>query len=218
MNRKKRASLIEGLEFKDLEKLKVIKDEVFKENIEECESQIIDALEVSAEAVNELNSKLIELKEHDLLSISDWLDEYDFNLDILLVDDIIGDKQFREICDLFNLDEDVITVLESVNMPNVNYANDPGKDSGTNSAKDAFAFTLGYYNGDYNPISYIPASQGGDSGGSGSATSTNGILDTETNIWNPTGTEQKELYNGNIAWITTHSEIKHNYIYKVLLI
>ncbi len=116
VNRKKRANLIESIDIKDLDKLKKVKDVVFKENIKECESQIIDALEVSAEVVNELNTQLIKLKRYDSFNISDWLDEYDFNLDILLVDDIIGDKQFREICDLFNLDEDVITVLESVNM------------------------------------------------------------------------------------------------------
>ena len=112
VNRKKRASLIEGLNSKDLEKLKKIKDEIFIENIEECQSQIIDALEVNAVAVNELNTQLIELKKSDSQSITDWLDEYDFNLDILLADEIIGDKQFREICDLFNLDEDIIIVLE----------------------------------------------------------------------------------------------------------
>lgn len=116
VNRKERERLIESLELKDLENLKIIKDEIFKENIEDYEFQIIDALEVSAEAVNELNTQLIELKKYDSLSISDWLDEYNFNLDILLVDEIIGDEKFREICDLFNIDEDVITVLESVNM------------------------------------------------------------------------------------------------------
>lgn len=116
VNRKQRERLIDNLTNKDLEKLRAIKDEVFKENIEECESQIIDALEVSAEAVNELNSQLKELKKYDSLSILDWLDEYDFNLDILLVNEIIGDKQFREICDFYELDEDVLIVLESVNI------------------------------------------------------------------------------------------------------
>ena len=114
VNRNERVNLIENLKIKDLEKLNIIKDEVFKENIEECEHQIIETLEVSAEAVNELNSKLKELKKYDSLSFLDWLEEYDFNLDVLLIDEIIDDPRFRKICDLFSIDRDEIVVLKSV--------------------------------------------------------------------------------------------------------
>ena len=69
-------------------------------------------------------------------------------------------------------------------------AGDPGADGiGTKrTGKDAMAFALGYFNGDYLPI-----------------TSTVVRTDTRDALWTRTSTlnSNSGLYNGNIAWLNT---------------
>lgn len=89
--------------------------------------------------------------------------------------------------------------LKGVNSPTgANaQANDPSRDGfGTSTvAKDAFAYNLGYYNGDYKPI--------------GGATAQAALIEsasTTTGVWNAVGQQVDEtfgLYNGNIAWMAT---------------
>ncbi|MES2732512.1 MAG: hypothetical protein V4714_12215, partial [Bacteroidota bacterium] len=82
--------------------------------------------------------------------------------------------------------------LKGLNMP---FAGDPGGD-GVNplrTSTDAFAFALGYYQNDYQPI-----------GGTGLA-----LTDGRDKLWtryaeqHPEQTAAKGLYNGNIAWMVT---------------
>jgi len=78
--------------------------------------------------------------------------------------------------------------LKGVNMPG---GGDPGADGiGTKrTGKDAIAFALGYYNGDYAPIK--PAEVV--------------LTDTRDAIWTRTSTlnSNSGLYNGNITWMNT---------------
>ena len=77
--------------------------------------------------------------------------------------------------------------IKGVNMP---YSNDPGAD-GINGAvvgKDVFAYSLGYYNGDYAPIN-------------NSVT----LSDSRDQLWPRLleNIQHSGLYNGNISWMTT---------------
>lgn len=77
--------------------------------------------------------------------------------------------------------------LKGVNMPR---AGDPGADGiGTKrTGKDAMAFALGYYSGDYSPIT--PGTV---------------LTDTRDAIWTRTSTFNSNtgLFNGNISWMNT---------------
>jgi RHS repeat-associated protein len=88
--------------------------------------------------------------------------------------------------------------IKGVNMP---YSNDPGEDGKNDSrvGKDAFAYTLGYFDGDYKPLN-------------NSLT----LSDSRDNTWtrlqenmNHTG-----LHNGNISWMITDlakiGEVNHD--------
>jgi hypothetical protein len=79
--------------------------------------------------------------------------------------------------------------IKGVNMP---YGGDPGRDgmNGSKVGKDAFAYTLGYYPGDYQPLN-----------GSLSAS----LPDQRDQLWSRLqGTlGYGGLYNGNIAWVVT---------------
>ncbi|MBL0744799.1 leucine-rich repeat domain-containing protein [Chryseolinea lacunae] len=76
--------------------------------------------------------------------------------------------------------------IKGVNMP---VAGDPGADgaAGSHVAHDAFAYTLGYFKGDYKPI-----------GG-------NVMADHRDKLWERTRelNAHKGLYNGNISWMIT---------------
>jgi RHS repeat-associated protein len=78
--------------------------------------------------------------------------------------------------------------IKGVNMP---YEGDPGLDGATGSAigKDEFAYTLGYFDGDYDPINPAIATPNGRDG-----------------LWTQYNTEMGTggLYNGNISWMATH--------------
>ncbi|MCG8310319.1 MAG: leucine-rich repeat domain-containing protein, partial [Cytophagales bacterium] len=78
--------------------------------------------------------------------------------------------------------------IKGVNMP---FDGDPGADgaSGSAIARDEFAYTLGYYDGDYAPVD--------------AATIT---TDPRDGIWLHYTTEMGTtgLYNGNISWMATH--------------
>lgn len=72
--------------------------------------------------------------------------------------------------------------LKGANMP---FAGDPGRDGHVASGADAFAFNLGYYQGDYKAI------------GAGVSLPEQ----TTPSLWGNGG--QGALYNGNIAWMMT---------------
>ncbi|BDD05643.1 RHS repeat-associated core domain-containing protein [Aureibacter tunicatorum] len=78
--------------------------------------------------------------------------------------------------------------IKGVNMPK---GSDPGNDGATdNTAKDAFAYELGYFNGDYEPIGDVSiANQDGNQWSAFQSTARNG--------------SSNGLYNGNIAWMVT---------------
>lgn len=82
--------------------------------------------------------------------------------------------------------------LKGVNSPTgaSAQANDPGGDGhGTSKfAKDVMAFNLGYYQGDYKPIS---------------GNSSTLIEQTSPLLWRGAGGEALDLFNGNIAWMAT---------------
>lgn len=81
--------------------------------------------------------------------------------------------------------------LKGVNMP---YASDPGNDgpnSGARVGRDEFGFALGYFQGDYKPV-----------------TTTVPLVDSRDKIWDRYKTyygltTEQGLYNGNIAWMVT---------------
>ncbi len=77
--------------------------------------------------------------------------------------------------------------LKGVNMPK---AGDPGADGigAKRTGKDALAFALGYYSGDYSPI-----------------TAGTVLTDTRDALWTRTSTINSNtgLYNGNITWMNT---------------
>ncbi|WP_209329151.1 hypothetical protein [Lunatimonas salinarum] len=81
--------------------------------------------------------------------------------------------------------------LKGVNLP---YAGDPGDDGlGTfRTGGDAFAFALGYYEGDYKPINpNVSVSDGRDN-----------LWDAYKDIRGTTAAQG--LYNGNISWMSTN--------------
>ncbi|MBS9526001.1 hypothetical protein KI659_18415, partial [Litoribacter alkaliphilus] len=77
--------------------------------------------------------------------------------------------------------------LKGVNMP---HRDDPGGDGsdGLRTGKDAFAFALGYYEGDYKPIN--PNLR---------------LTDSRDQVWERYGEQygNSGLYNGNISWMVT---------------
>ena len=77
--------------------------------------------------------------------------------------------------------------IKGVNMP---YANDPGMDgyNGSVVGRDAFAYALGYYNGDYKP-----------------SNNTVTISDSRDQLWTryDESMHNTGLFNGNISWMTT---------------
>jgi RHS repeat-associated protein len=81
--------------------------------------------------------------------------------------------------------------LKGVNMP---YSGDPGGDgtAGSRTGQDAFAYSLGYFQGDYQPI------------GSGAINSSvrDGLW-TRYGEQNPGQSSTRGLFNGNIAWMVT---------------
>jgi len=79
--------------------------------------------------------------------------------------------------------------IKGVNMP---FAGDPGRDgmNGSKVGKDAFAYMLGYYQGDYQPIN---------------ASLSASLPDNRDQLWNRLQSTlgYGGLYNGNIAWMVT---------------
>ena len=80
--------------------------------------------------------------------------------------------------------------LKGVNMPGVDtpYAGDPGQDGSNGVGKDVYAYSLGYFQGDYQPLNASLA-----------------ISDSRDNLW-PRLQERMQhqgLYNGNISWMVT---------------
>ncbi len=77
--------------------------------------------------------------------------------------------------------------IKGVNMP---YRNDPGNDgyNGSTVGRDAFAYTLGYYEGDYKPIN-----------------SSIVLADSRDQLWarNNEINNHTGLFNGNISWMLT---------------
>ncbi len=90
---------------------------------------------------------------------------------------VLGDQEVQGVDYAYTLQG----WLKGVNSDGLNPKEDLGKDKGEQTAKDAYGYTLGYYDGDYQSVGNI-----------------NAFVNTNTATQNP-----RNLYNGNIKQMTT---------------